>query len=203
MPESAVYRILDRPAVYRFVQWFLGPRGERDTTEGLQRAWRAQPDAKRVIDVGCGPASLLWRIGVQPIGLDVTESYSRAFRAAHSSLAITGSATELPLADGSVDAAWCLFVFHHLPDEAVRKALDELYRVVRPGGYVAVWDGVLPVSALRRPIAYAVRKADRGKFMRTEEHLRALLPTQSAWSVRREFYSLYGYERLEMYRQKP
>ena len=46
--------------------------------------------------------------------------------------------TALPMPDGSVDAALCLFVLHHVPNPAA--ALAEARRVLRPGGAVVVLD---------------------------------------------------------------
>jgi len=47
-------------------------------------------------------------------------------------------AEQLPLASGSVDAAMCHMLMHHVVSP--RTALAELRRVVRPGGYVLIID---------------------------------------------------------------
>jgi ubiquinone/menaquinone biosynthesis C-methylase UbiE len=49
---------------------------------------------------------------------------------------IGGTATTIPLADGSCDAAWLAFMVHHVPDRPL--AASELARVLRPGGIVLV-----------------------------------------------------------------
>jgi len=51
---------------------------------------------------------------------------------------LLGDIYDLPLADSSVDVAWCRFVFEYLSEP--RKALAELIRVTRPGGKVVVGD---------------------------------------------------------------
>jgi ubiquinone/menaquinone biosynthesis C-methylase UbiE len=45
---------------------------------------------------------------------------------------VVGDIQELPLADGSVDAALAMHMLYHVPDIAL--AARELRRVVRPGG---------------------------------------------------------------------
>lgn len=40
----------------------------------------------------------------------------------------------LPLASGSVDAAWMAFVLHHVPYDRQWRLLDEIVRVLKPGG---------------------------------------------------------------------
>lgn len=49
-------------------------------------------------------------------------------------LDIISDITAIPVADASFDAAMCIEVFEHLPDPLA--ALQELSRIVRPGGYL-------------------------------------------------------------------
>ena len=49
--------------------------------------------------------------------------------------------TKLPLADGSVDFAYCSHVLEHLSLHDCRRALRETMRILRPGG---VFRGVMP-----------------------------------------------------------
>ena len=51
---------------------------------------------------------------------------------------VQGDITAIPLEDRSVDYAWCRFVFEYLAEPEA--ALQELVRVVRPGGKVVVGD---------------------------------------------------------------
>ncbi len=53
---------------------------------------------------------------------------------------IEGELTALPLASGSVDAAFANMVMHHAEEPA--PVLEEMARVVKPGGPVAVVDAV-------------------------------------------------------------
>jgi len=48
-----------------------------------------------------------------------------------------GDITKLPYADNSFDKVFCIATFHHLPSKKTRlKALKEMNRVLRPGGYL-------------------------------------------------------------------
>jgi ubiquinone/menaquinone biosynthesis C-methylase UbiE len=47
-------------------------------------------------------------------------------------------ATSLPVADASFDSAVCVQVLEYVTD--VPAGLGELYRALRPGGRVVVWD---------------------------------------------------------------
>jgi SAM-dependent methyltransferase len=51
---------------------------------------------------------------------------------------LIGRAEQLPLADGSVDAAVFMRTLHHVPTADLTPALSEACRVLRPGGIVYV-----------------------------------------------------------------
>ena len=85
-------------------------------------------------------------------------------------------------------------MFHHIPDDLARTAIAEAMRTTRPGGVVILFDAVLPRSVWHRPLAYAIRRLDRGKFMRSKAHLLGLLPDQAAWSIEHISYAATGLE---------
>ncbi|MFB6361621.1 MAG: class I SAM-dependent methyltransferase [Halobacteriales archaeon] len=51
---------------------------------------------------------------------------------------VLGSATELPVADGVVDAVIVVDALHHFPDHD--RVLSEVFRVLRPGGVLVIRD---------------------------------------------------------------
>ncbi len=125
-----------------------------------------------VLDVGCGPSSYLAQLGIDPIGLDYSHEYIRQYRKS-GHMGVVGSADVLPFQSRTFDSIWTIGVFHHLTDNSVREAVREMTRTCRPGGHVVV--AVMPRSGYRRPIAYMLRRLDRGRFMRSENQLLSLL----------------------------
>lgn len=107
------------------------------------RAMRRLPrDATRVLDDGCAfgffTRRLVRRYGAGAVaGVDLDAgALAKARRALPGADLREAPATALPWPDAHFDAAVCLDVLEHVPDDAA--AVAELARVVRPGGTVVV-----------------------------------------------------------------
>jgi SAM-dependent methyltransferase len=100
-----------------------------------------------VLDFGAGTcwlSGVLARMGCQPIALDVSPTALRLGERALRGLETIPSAQRVrfevfdgftfPLADGSVDRVACFDAFHHVPNKT--RVLGEMFRVLRPGGWV-------------------------------------------------------------------
>jgi ubiquinone/menaquinone biosynthesis C-methylase UbiE len=101
-----------------------------------------------VLDVGCGPgfyvSELVEVVGTEGSVTGVDQSPEMLAVAAKRAAGRPnvkfheGTATSLPVADASFDRALSVQVFEYVDD--VPTALDELRRVLRPGGRVVLWD---------------------------------------------------------------
>ncbi len=119
---------------------------------------------KRVIEVGCGTGRFtfdLARAGHDVTALDYSPAMLAVCKERQAAEGVgdkvvfeQGSIFELPFEDGTFDAALSVHVLMHLPDYL--KAIDELLRVVRPGGHV-VFD-IRNSQSLNR-VAYPLRRA--------------------------------------------
>ncbi len=117
---------------------------------------------QRVLDVGSGSGTdaLIAARTVGVLGhvhaLDMTESMRAklAANAARASLdnvtVLAGEAEEIPLPEDSVDVVTSNGVLNLVPDK--RRALGEIFRVLRPGGFLQLSDIVLsrPISETSR-----------------------------------------------------
>lgn len=110
------------------------------------------PDAREVLDLGCGTgalARLVLEDGPQRrvTGLDLAPNMVARARVNLQSFGerarvMEGDSDRLPFHDESFDIAICNDSFHHYPDP--EKATFELWRVLRPGGLLVVGDAALP-----------------------------------------------------------
>lgn len=96
-------------------------------------------EARRVVDVGCGPAPLAAGVtarGASYVGLDDSrEMIARARRRAPAARLLQGT-LPLPFRDASFDAVVALGFVEYLPD--IPASLREMGRITRPGGVVIV-----------------------------------------------------------------
>jgi ubiquinone/menaquinone biosynthesis C-methylase UbiE len=135
--------VYDRLArAYDAVDWFTG-----NTTHRLRkRALRYLPlPGSRLLEVGFGSGRLHLELAERyaMAGLDRAPGMARltkrrlAAQSRESGLCI-GSAYALPWPDGYFDAVLSTFAFSAFPD--ADRAMDEMVRVIRPGGKVIIVD---------------------------------------------------------------
>ncbi|MHB8642382.1 MAG: bifunctional demethylmenaquinone methyltransferase/2-methoxy-6-polyprenyl-1,4-benzoquinol methylase UbiE [Gaiellaceae bacterium] len=129
----------------------------RVMTAGLDRRWRREAvravvrPGDRVLDAACGTgdlAVLAARAGADVIGLDFSEAMlERARRKAPALDWVQGDLLALPFDDASFDAATVGFGIRNVSDLA--RGIDELRRVLRPGGRLAILEITRPHGPLR------------------------------------------------------
>jgi SAM-dependent methyltransferase len=96
-----------------------------------------------VLDAGCGSgryARLAGEAGASVVGIDVSDAVEKArAQTAHlSNVAIVqGDLLDPPLKPASFDVVYSIGVLHHTPSTA--RAFERVARLVKPGGYLAVW----------------------------------------------------------------
>jgi len=113
------------------------PGGYHELLDELEASYVAQfGTAKDVLEVGCGTGLVLERISrfaKHAKGVDLSPGMLEK-ALARGLDAVEGSATDLPFADASFDVTCSFKVLAHIPE--IDRALSEMARVTRPGGYV-------------------------------------------------------------------
>lgn len=151
------------------------------------------PRTARIIDYGCGygrSTALAAGLGFTDVeGVDPAPALIDRARREHPRLTFTvqDDPPHLPYADGSADAILLVAVLTCIPaDDDQRALIDELSRVLRPGGVLAVSDVLLQDDQRNRDRydrdatrygTYGVFEVGDGAVCRhhTREHLNGLL----------------------------
>lgn len=133
------YDLVNRVMTFRMdVGW------RRKTVRAL-----ALPAGAAVLDLACGTGDLcreLARGGYGPVGVDLSMGMLRAART--TAPLVHADILRLPMPDASVDGAACGFALRNLL--ALEPFFDELARVVRPGGRIALLEVAEPPNRVLR-----------------------------------------------------
>jgi SAM-dependent methyltransferase len=143
-----------RPALARAAKGVTGPGMSEEVR--IARLFLGLTSGDRVLDVACGPGNFTREFAKAAgadglvVGIDASPTMlargaDEAEQAGSRILAlIRGDATALPFADGSFDCACCFAALHLFADPFA--GLDEMRRVLAPGGRIAV------MTSIRRPV---------------------------------------------------
>lgn len=107
------------------------------------------PAASTVVDIAAGTGDLcreLARQGLRPVGVDL--SWGMLAHARTTAPLAQADGLRLPLPGGAVDGVTCGFALRNLVD--LGAFFDELARVVRPGGRIALLDVAQPAHPVLR-----------------------------------------------------
>lgn len=130
--------------VNRIMTFRLDVRWRRLAIDSL-----ALPAGSRVLDVASGTGDLcieLARRGLRPISVDLSYGMLAADRSG--APRVQADILTLPIPDHSVDGVTCGFALRNLAD--LGTFFDELARVLRPGGRIALLDVATPPNPIMR-----------------------------------------------------
>ena len=122
----------------------------------------APADTSRVLDFGCGIGNASRALAVEfprakVVGVDPSRESLDAARGKSSRDIdfVQQSDDRVPFDDGHFDLAVAACVFHHIPTAEQKGWLDELRRVLRPGGRLVLFEHN-PLNPLTRRVVNAV-----------------------------------------------
>jgi ubiquinone/menaquinone biosynthesis C-methylase UbiE len=178
---------------------------EKTDEQAATRYTDALGDAGRgdLLDVACGPGVVTAAMAPRAasvIAFDATEQMldkarARCAKAGLVNVAFrSGNAESLPFEDARFDGVVTRLAIHHFADP--QRALDEMFRVLRPGGVAVIVDVVSSESAEESSLQNAIERLRDPSHVRmlpaseldarvTGAGFRDLAPT--TWDKRREF----------------
>ncbi len=125
-------------------------RVNRVLSLGRDDDWRriaiAYLPAGSVVDLGAGTGAANPDFGDRVV-IALDPAPQMLFRN-HASRRIVGKGEALPLGDGSIDGVFSAYVFRNL--DSIGTTLDEIARVLRPGGFAVIVDLGRPESRWKR-----------------------------------------------------
>lgn len=139
--RERVLRLPDEPSEY----W----GGQRKGIDHLLATVGFEP-GQALLDVGsntCWASNIFAAQGLDVIALDISTTEMQGlytadwwFESGDGAFfeRVLGTMTDPPIADGSLDYAFCAEVLHHNRKPELRRALHELHRVLKPGGLLIV-----------------------------------------------------------------
>jgi ubiquinone/menaquinone biosynthesis C-methylase UbiE len=159
----------------------------RGRTATLELAQAAGLNAgKYVLDVGSGVGGtsrcLAKEFGCRVTGIDLTDEYCRAATMltaktglAHLVDCRQGDATNMPFDDQAFDVVWTEHVAMNIPDKT--RLYKEMYRVLKPGGTLAIYDVLAgPSGPVLFPVPWA-RTPDTSFLVHPDELRKLLVET--------------------------
>lgn len=170
----------------RYDKWFSTPVGtlvKKYEEELLLDMLAPQPD-ERILDVGCGTGiftSDVLSCGAKITGVDI--SYPMLVQAEkktsrHLFQGLVGDMTALPFADESFDKVYSMTALEFVKEAST--AIEELHRVVRPGGAVVVTtlNSLSPWAERRTEKAARGHRLFQNMTFRTPRQLEKLCPAE-------------------------
>jgi ubiquinone/menaquinone biosynthesis C-methylase UbiE len=153
MENEAHHETIVREFTKQAVPFAEHPAHSQEDTLASIRTIANLRENDAVLDSGCGPGLVSCYLAGfvrQVTGVDLTPAMVREAKERAALQGITnteftlGDMEHLPYPDRTFDAAISRFAFHHL--QRPEQALQEMFRVVRPGGKVVVMDAVPAVA---------------------------------------------------------
>ena len=168
-------RLLSMPCFYNLVQLVIAAPMIKKMKDRLDESGVTTNPNIRILDVGCGPGEYSQWYSGEYTGIDIADQYvMRASGKYPSSYFIKCDASNFELHE-KFDVGVSIGLYHHLSDNEALKSIEVVLRHLRPKSKFYVFDAILPLTFLKNPIGYILRKLDRGKFVRTYGAYKKLL----------------------------
>jgi len=111
-----------------------------------QRVWgsvkqflTSLPSESTVLDIGCGNGkNMLFRKDLKSTGIDISNEQVKICEKKKLNVSVA-SMTALPFQENTFDNMLCIATYHHLDNDVDRqKALQEMYRCLKPNGQILI-----------------------------------------------------------------
>lgn len=171
-----IYRLLESGFAYDLMQKIVGGNNVR---RYLAEKYVRPAAGQRILDIGCGPGSMLPYLAVAPgieyVGIDSNPDYVQRARERYGSAGVFHCSSITQPVGSKLSAfhvAVGFGILHHLEDEETLSLFRLAFDALVPGGRLVTLDGCYRDG--QHPMAYWMNRFDRGKNVRTLEEYTAL-----------------------------
>ncbi len=176
----AIYERYWRPALARVAKGITGPGMAEEVR--IARLLLGLGPGDVVLDVACGPGNFSREfaravgddglvVGIDASRTMLSRGVDELVGAGPNLALVRGDAARLPFRDGSFDAVCCFAALHLFADPFA--GLDEMRRVLGPGGRIALMTSVRRKVTLR-PLKPVIDRASGMRMFEADEIVRAL-----------------------------
>jgi|SRR5215469_8317128 len=177
-------------------QFFIAEKGKL-ILDLIAQHFPAEVRAK-LLDVGCGHGfvhSCLVEGGIEVTGVEIADEVLALARAENPAVDYRPyDGNVLPFSDGSFDIVTAMCVLHHVPVPNWSGFVEELRRVLRPGGLIVIFEHnpLNPVTTYL--FKYGFNGLDKGATMVRRRRLEGLLGAAGCSAVRSSyiFFTPFG-----------
>jgi len=121
-------------------------------TLGFDKSWRSKASSHvtgtRVLDLGSGTGAAFQQL--QNFDVTAVDPDEKMLQLNEFSNKVISGAENLPFPDNSFDSIYCAFVWRNINEP--KKGMDEVYRVLRPGGKFILLDMTRPKNKFLKAI---------------------------------------------------
>jgi ubiquinone/menaquinone biosynthesis C-methylase UbiE len=119
-----------------------------------------------ILDIGCGNGKYMnYRDDINIKGIDISTNLIEICKKKGFDV-IKAPMTDIPFTDNKFDGIICIASYHHLNnDDDRKKTLNEIYRILKPGGiaFIEVW-GVIQTSPINKNAENFTKNANLVKW---------------------------------------
>ena len=192
--STSSYRNAVEQSMPAGVEWEAFTRMKAARLVDLATRLLGDPEAQKVIDVGCGMGDtdrFLNGTFEELHGVDISNQLVEAAASRNPSVSYRAAreGEPLPYPDSSFDLAFAICVVHHVPPQEWAHFVGEMARIVRSGGLVAIFEHN-PRNPLTRRV---VRNCafDQDAVLLTRKEALSLLEDRSLAIVESRFIAIF------------
>jgi ubiquinone/menaquinone biosynthesis C-methylase UbiE len=173
-------QVINRPRFYEIILWLV-TKGKEKEFRKLSAELAGLNIGESVLDVGCGTGTMALMaknyvgkegtiVGIEPSTEMINFAKRKAVREKKEIELLTGIVERIEYPNNYFDVVFCIVVLHHMPDEAKRQGIKEIYRVLKRNGRLLVIDSDLDLIPSIEQTGFVKKKSGRMPILESYDY---------------------------------